>query len=113
MSSPTESEIHRGLEDLFSLAKHGHRKASAVVEQAAYYIGMAIAALLTILDIPNVIIAADFGLDGDAIIPYINREVNYRIIPGLEYSVVYYPLERLGFAQGAALLILKEYFTNL
>ncbi len=105
------AEIHEGLTELFSLAQQGHREASTIIEEAATYIGMGIASLLMVLDIPNVIITGHFGPDGTAMIPYIKREVSHRIISGIDYSVEYYPLDRLGFAYGAALLILNDYFT--
>jgi predicted NBD/HSP70 family sugar kinase len=107
------TEIHEGLTDLFSLAQQGHREASGIIEEAATHIGMGVAALLMVLDIPNVIITGHFGLNGTAMIPYIKREVSRRIISGIDYSVEYYPLDRLGFAYGAALLILNDYFTGL
>lgn len=113
LTSPSEAEIHRGLGDLFSLTQQGHREASAIVQEAARYIGMGIATLLLILDIPHVIIAADFGPDGMVIVPHIEQEVNRRIVPDIEYSVVYYPHEWPGFAQGAPLLIFKDYFTEI
>jgi glucokinase len=112
-ASVSATELRQGLADLFSLAKQGHQEASAVVEQAAYYLGKGIAVLLKILDISNIIIVANFGSDGDALVPYLTQEVRRRLLPGIEFSVTYYPLEQLGFAQGAALLILKDYFTTL
>jgi glucokinase len=107
------AEIHEGLTELFSLAQRGHREAAVIIGEAATYIGMGIAALLMVIDIPNVIITGHFGPDGTAMIPYIKREVSQRIISGIDYCVEYYPLDRLGFAYGAALLILNDYFTGL
>ena len=112
-SSETETAINTGVEHLFSLAKQGQKDAVAIVREAARYIGMGIAALLLILNIPQVIIAADFGPDGAMIIPLLKPEINSRITADIEYSVVYYPLEWRGFAQGAPLLILKEYLTDV
>lgn len=66
---------------------------------------MSIAALLMVLDIPNVLITGNFGPDGGVMIPYIRQEVDSRIISAIEYTIDYYPLEQLGFAYGAALLI--------
>lgn len=105
--------IHQGLSELFSLAHQGHQEASSIVARAARHIGMSIAALLMVLDIPNVLITGNFGPDGGAMIPYIRQEVDGRIISAIEYTIDYYPLEQLGFAYGAALLILQEYFTEI
>ena len=105
--------IHQGLSELFSLARHGNPEASAIIARAAQHIGMELSALLMVLDIPNVLITANFGPDGAAMIPYIKEEVDSRIISEIEYSIEYHPLEQDGFAYGAALLILQDYFTEL
>lgn len=105
--------IHKGLFELFSLAQQGHPEAVTIIEKAARSIGVGIAALLMILDIPNVMITGNFGPDGAVIIPYIEQVVSRRIISGIDYSIEYHPLERLGFAYGAAFLMLKDYFTDI
>ena len=112
-SSSSEADIHQDLTDLFSLAKQGHPQAAAIVQRAARYLSIGIAALLLTLDSPHIIIVADFGPDGDALLPVLRQEIQQRIIAGIEYTLAYYPLDRPGFARGAALLILKEYFTEL
>lgn len=113
ISPPGEAEIHEGLTALFSLAKQGHPQASAIVQQAARSLGVAVAALLLILDIPHILISAGFGPDGDALLPPLQQEIQHRIIAGIDPAISYYPLERIGFARGAALLLLHEYFTKL
>lgn len=113
-SAPADSvAVHKGLAELFSLAQQEHQEASAIIKKAAHYIGMGIAILLMVFDIPNVIISGHFGDAGSTIIPYIEEEVNRRIITGINYEIDYYPLEQLGFAYGAALLILNDYLTEL
>jgi glucokinase len=105
--------IHQGLSELFSLAQQGHQAATSIIVNAARHIGMSIAALLMVLDIPNVLITGNFGPDGSVMIPYIRQEIDSRIISAIEYTIDYYPLEQLGFAYGAALLILQDYFTEI
>lgn len=112
-SSSSETDIHQGLTDLFSLAKQGEPQAAAIVQRAARYLSIGLAALLLTLDSPHIIIIADFGPDGDALLPPLRQEIQQRVIAGIDYTIAYYPLDRLGFARGAALLILKEYFTEL
>ncbi len=109
----SEDELRRGMRVLFSLAKEGHPEAVAIVRQTANYLGMGIAALLLLFDIPTILLTADFGIDGDALIPLMQAEVNRRILEGQTYSMTYYPLEQLGFAQGAALLILRDYLAHI
>ena len=111
--APGEAEIHEGVTALFSLAKQGQLQASAIVQQAARSLGVAVAALLLILDFSHILIVADFGPDGDALLPALQQQVQQRVIAGIEPTIVYYPLEHIGFARGAALLMLQEYFTKL
>ncbi|GAK60522.1 ROK family protein [Candidatus Vecturithrix granuli] len=112
-SSPGDAEIHEGLITLFSLAKQGQPQASALVQQAARYLGVAVTALLLILDIPHILIAADFGPDGDALLSALRQEVQRHAMAGNDYTIAYYPLDQIGFARGAALLMLQDYFTKL
>ena len=109
----TEAELQQGLAKLFSFAKQGQPEAAAIVQQAAMHLGRGMVALLKILDIPDVLLVADFGPDGDAIIPDLYQEMGTRLLPGTQCSLHYYPLEQDGFARGAALLVLKEYLTSL
>ncbi len=104
-------QVHEGLNELFSLASQQHPEALAILREAAKYIGMGIALLLMAFDIPHIIMAGNFGNNGDVIIPYIQQETDKRIISEITYSIHYDPLEKLGFAYGAALLILKDYLT--
>ena len=113
LPTPSETEMHHGLAKLFSLAKQGHSEALAAIHDAARYIGIGLAALLLILDIPHIFIAADFGPDGAVILPHIEQEIDRRITSDIDYSLMYHPLEWPGFAQGAPLLIFKEYFTEI
>ncbi len=103
--------VHNGLNELFSLAAQDNSEALAIIRDAAKYIGMGIALLLMAFDVPHVIITGNFGENGDIIIPYIHQEAQTRIISEIIFSLSYYPLEELGFAYGAALLILNDYFT--
>lgn len=107
-----EEHLLRTLDELFTRAKQGHQEAIKIVKQAAAYLGIGLAQLLLAVDIPHVIISANFGNNGDCLIPFIEEEVKQRIIPGIEFTLSYSPLEPLGYAQGGALLILKDYFAS-
>ena len=108
-----ETEIKRGLQDLFRRAREGEEEAVAIVQRAARYLARGIAILLLILDIPHILISAAFGEDGNILIPYIKEELKGCLLPGMDYILSYYPLEVLGFAHGSAMLILKDYYTSL
>ncbi len=109
----TEAELQQGLSKLFSFAKQGQPEAAKIVQQAALHLGEGIIPLLRILDIPHVLLVADFGPNGDAIIPDLYQEMGTRLLPGTQCVLQYHPLEQSGFARGAALLVLKEYLTSL
>lgn len=111
--SPSDAEMHQGVSQLFSLANQGHPEAVSIVHEAARYIGMGLATLLMIMDIPHIIIGADFGAEGHVIIPLIEQEIQRRVTPDIAYSVIYSPLEWKNFAQGAPLLIFADYFTDV
>ena len=105
-------DVHDGLDELFFLASESNSEALEIIRNAAKYIGMGIALLLMAFDIPHIMITGNFGKHGEVIVPYIQEEANRRIISEISYSLNYYPLEELGFAYGAALLILNDYLTS-
>ena len=108
----SEVALRVGLASLFSLAKDEQPEAVALLHHAAEQFGASLAPLLDLLDIPSVIIAADFGADGGVWLPMLSA-VMRRSAAGSRCALSYLPLEPLGFAQGAALLILKEFFAAL
>lgn len=110
---PTDTDVKEGLAVLFSLAKQGHHEAVKIVRQAALYLGNAIATLLLLFDIPCVFIVANFGPDGDILLPWLQETIDARVLDGNVYTLTYTPLEHLGFSHGAALLMLNDYFTTL
>jgi predicted NBD/HSP70 family sugar kinase len=110
---PTDTAVKEGLAILFSLAKQGHHEAVKIVRQTALYLGNAIATLLLLFDIPRVFIVANFGPDGEILLPWLQEIIDSRTLAGSMYTLTYTPLEHLGFAHGAALLILNDYLTAL
>jgi predicted NBD/HSP70 family sugar kinase len=108
----TEQRISQGLVDLFARAKQSEPVAVQVVREAALYLAEGIAILIKILNIPDIILAAHFGAYGDVLLPYIEEELNDRILPQTQYRLSYYPLENMGFTLGAALLILRDYYSD-
>jgi transcriptional regulator of PTS gene len=111
--APTDADVKQGLAVLFSLAKQGHDGANAIIQDTAKHLGMAIATLLLLFDISHLFLAGTFGPDGDILIPALQQEIDAHVLPGTAYTITYTPLEHLGFAHGAALLVLEEFFTQL
>jgi predicted NBD/HSP70 family sugar kinase len=107
-----DAESKRGLEDLFRKAQAMDREALDIVQRTAGYLAEGIATLLLILDIPHVIISAEFGESGEILVPHVKERLNGCLLPGMEYTLSYYPLEVLGFAHGSAMLILNDYYTS-
>lgn len=105
-----DAEIRRGLEDLFERARAKEGPALEIVRRTAGYLAEGIGILLLILDIPHVIISAEFGDGGEILIPHIEEQLSGCLLPGMKYTLAYYPLEKLGFAHGSAMLILNDYY---
>ena len=108
-----EAQVEQGLSVLFSLAKQGQAEATTIVRQAAKYLGKAIATLILLFDIPNLFIAGNFGPDGDSLNQALHEEIAALVLPGNNYTLSYAAMDHLGFAHGAALLILDHYFSAL
>ena len=111
--NPSREEIAQGLSDLFSKAEVGHKGALNIVEHMANYLGQALSNLLLILNIPNIIISGYFGETGDVIVKPIENEIKKRLLSQIRFSIRYLPYKDVGFTRGAALLILKEYLTDI
>ena len=109
----SETQVEQGLSVLFSLAKQGQPEASGIVRKTASYLGKAIASLILLFDIPDLFIAGNFGPDGDSLNQALQEQIAPLVLSGNRYTLSYTPLERLGFAHGAALLILDRYFSAL
>ncbi len=112
-SRPDREEIRRGLSELFRRVKGGEADAIAVVKKAALFLGRALVQLLLVLNIRQLILAGYFGPDGDAFIPFLEEVMRPRLFPESEFSLSYVPLEQLSFAQGASLLVLKDFLTEV
>ncbi len=109
----TETQVEQGLSLLFSLAKQGQPEATEIVRHAAKYLGKAIATMILLFDIPNLFVAGNFGPDGDSLNQALQEQIAPLVLSGSSYTLSYTSMERLGFAHGAALLILDRYFSAL
>ncbi len=105
----SEEEVQMGLIDLFSRAKKGDDASRDILKTAAGHLAKGLITLLMIIDIPTIVMAADFGNDGDIFIPFIQEELQNRIVYNQEYVIQYYRMDPLGFAKGSSLLISKDF----
>nr|MBC8552231.1 ROK family protein [Candidatus Brocadiales bacterium] len=110
---PPQEELLQNLPKLFSQAKNGDKAAAKIIQKTVGYLGKSIAHTLIILNIPHIIISGHFGTDGDVILKPLEEEIRKRILSRMDFSLSYLPLENKGFTVGAALLIFKDYFTDI
>ena len=108
----TNEEIITHLGELFTMARDGNKDAAAFLKEVAHSFSPHLANMLMVLNIRDIIISGHFGVDGDFFIRQLDDQIRTYILPKMQYSLRYYPLDEKGFIRGAALLILKEYFSD-
>lgn len=104
-------DLKDGLADLFSRAKKGETLAMSILQNEFAILAGPLANLIMILNIRDVIISGYFGVDGDVMIPILQKEVKKRLLPKMKFSITYYPYDSEGFIRGAALLVLIEFLS--
>jgi N-acetylglucosamine repressor len=112
-SSYEHSEVLSGLNNLFRTANDGNIAANEVIKTMIEHLGPCIADLIKVLNIPHVIISGYFGDYGQNIIPALEKEVQRYILKKMNINIKYFPFDKKGFTRGAALLILKKFFTGI
>jgi predicted NBD/HSP70 family sugar kinase len=113
MTEPDPRVIQRGLADLFTRARRGEEEPLKIVTVAAGHLGRCLAMAIMVLDITNVVVSGHFGPDGDVMIEPVRAAIQENLLPGSVFTVKYLPFDPLGHVQGAALLILKDYFIDM
>ncbi len=97
------------LPSLFTAARAGNARASAVVFEAAERLGGALARLLLVMDIGSVLLYAAFGPDGDVMESLIEKVILSEVYPGLEFKLRYRELDEDSYVTGAAYLVLRDF----
>ena len=105
--------VHAGLARLFSDAAAGVPAAARIVDETGFYLGRALATAILILNLPTVIISGHFGANGHVLLRSAEREIRGDILPKVDFRLLYRPFDPQGFILGAALLVLRRYFTAL
>lgn len=98
---------------LFTEASRGHPEATRILRESAKYLSYALGPAIMVLNVPHIILGGHFGPDGSVFARMLSEEVRKRILADIDFDLQYEPLEDRGFTQGAALLVLGEYFTQL
>jgi predicted NBD/HSP70 family sugar kinase len=111
--SYTNEEIKQGLSCLFTEASNSNKQALLIVKRTARYMSIPLAPIIMVLNVPQIIICSSFGPDGDLLLKYLDSEIRNKILPDIDFNLHYYPIDEMGFTRGAALLILKDFYTSI
>jgi len=111
--SPPKEKIVSGLSDLFHRAALGEVAARRLVEKIAGFLGPPMAQMIMLFNIPQVILSAYFGPHGGVLVDVLRREIDRTILSKMQYSLRYIPFDEKGFTRGAALLILRRFFSDV
>jgi predicted NBD/HSP70 family sugar kinase len=110
---PESEAIQEGLADLFTQARRGEIIPMEIIGTAAGQLGRCLAMAIMVLDITNIVVSGHFGPDGDVLIGPLESSIRSNLLPGSVFSVKYLPFDPDGHVQGAALLVLKDYFIDM
>jgi len=105
--------VREGLRGLFDDAVAGNPEARRILDTVAGYLGRALAATITTLDINYVIISGHFGPHGAALLPPLRNVILSECLPNLPLELEYAPFDPKGYIRGAALLILRDFFADV
>lgn len=108
----TNEDLEKNLGNLFTMARDGNQGALEIVSSTADSLAPHIANLIMMLNIKDVIISGYFGMDGSILVDLLEEKIVDFILPKIQYSLRYYPLDDKGFIRGAALLILQRFFSD-
>ena len=96
------------LSEIAALADRGDRAAVAVLDRAAATLSKAVAAVILVLDVPEIVVAAAFGRKGGVFALMLRKHLKGAIFPHPGLRVRYDSLDSDGFLHGAALLVLRD-----
>ena len=106
-------DVREGLRRLFDGCTAGNEESRHVVGTAAGYLGRALAAACTILDINTIMISGHFGENGDALIKPLRDAIVENSLADIPLSVGYVPFDSTSYVRGAALLVFRKYLVNV
>ncbi|HUV08176.1 MAG TPA: ROK family transcriptional regulator [Spirochaetia bacterium] len=112
-SVPSAEVLKSGLSDLFSRAREGNREALDIVAEMSGYLGYCLSHAIMVLNLPQIIISGNFGNDGSILLDPLRRDIRRNAFSKIDFMLHYYPIDPRGHTRGAALLILKDYFTGI
>jgi len=96
------------LPQIVDLADRGDPAAVSVLERASARLSTAVAAVILVLDVAEIVVAAAFGRKGRVFAAMLERHLKGAIFPHPGLRVRYDSLDSDGFLHGAALLVLRD-----
>lgn len=111
--SYTNEEIKEGLSCLFTEGSNSNKQALSIVKRTARFLSIPLAPIIMVLNVPQIIICSSFGPDGGLLLKYLDSEIRSKILADIDFNLQYYPIDEMGFTRGAALLILKDFYTSI
>jgi predicted NBD/HSP70 family sugar kinase len=101
--------LSMSIPEAFSAARAGNPEALAIVEGIAAHLGPALASLILVTDIQSIILSADFGPDGTALIDPLAERVAQELCPDMGFDLGYRELDDRSYVTGAAFLVLRDF----
>jgi predicted NBD/HSP70 family sugar kinase len=96
------------LSEIAALADYGDHAAVSTLDRAAAALSKAVAAVILVLDVPEIIVAAAFGRKGRVFAAMLEKHLKGEIFPHPGLRIRYDSLDSDGFLHGAALLALRD-----
>jgi predicted NBD/HSP70 family sugar kinase len=105
-----QSSIRQTLDTWLSEAENGNPPMAALAEETAGLLSDAIASVILILNIRNIMLVAPFGEKGTVLTELIRTELSERIFGPERWSLTYRDMHMDNFSKGAALFVMRGYF---
>lgn len=104
-----DSDCYDALADLFRRCSLGENSAEAIVADAMANLSKALIPILLVLDVSKIIVSGHFNSEGEALLPYLTKELEENLPIRRNLEINYEPIAPESFLNGAALLILSDF----
>lgn len=110
----TKNEISEKWLDILADAREGREKALEIINMIIEYLGMGLSNLVNLLNPDEIVLAGDFTLAADLLLPLLKEELKAKTlaIPGRELSLVVTDFGEWLGAVGGAAVVLEKFFLD-